>query len=51
MEDASEEEMQKVAAAYLKVASEKDDGKNAADVERCVADAQDSLRGRKASWL
>jgi low affinity Fe/Cu permease len=41
IEDASEEELRKIAAAYLKLASEKDDGKHTADVERCVADAQD----------
>ena len=41
IEDASEEELRKIAAAYLKLASEKDDGKHGADVERCVADAQE----------
>jgi low affinity Fe/Cu permease len=41
IEDASEEELRKIAAAYLKLASEKDDGKHGADVERCVANAQD----------
>jgi low affinity Fe/Cu permease len=40
IEDASEEELRKIATAYLRPASEKDDDKNAADVERCVADAQ-----------
>jgi low affinity Fe/Cu permease len=49
IEDASEEDLRKIAAAYLKLASEKDNGQPSADVERCVADAQDKPRAHKLS--